>query len=357
MTNSSLLALCGLLLATTSALTAQTTVSVPCNLDNTLYQSATGNLSNGKGPSVFSGVTATGSIRRALLRFDVAGTLPANAVVLSAVVNLNVVQSTVFLPTPATGHRVLRAWGEGNSTASGPGGGGTAAATGDATWLHTFWSTSFWTTPGGDFAAAPSFTLAMPGLGAGSSNPSEQAAADVQSWLNNPSQNFGWLIKIADETVPSTARRISSRESATTPPTPPTLSVTYLLPGQVGIVGIGCPVGSGTFQDAYVGTPTGGTTIQIVQTNAPVGTIGLNYLSLGANPAGVPLLPGCSIWLPLSQPLIAGNVFLTNAVGGATSPFPLPSGFPGFLITTQAVAIDASPLGFTLSNAAVLVLN
>ncbi len=354
MTNSPFLALCGLLLATASVLTAQTTVSVPCNLDNTLYESATGNLSNGKGPSIFSGVTATGSIRRALLRFDVAGTLPANAVVLSAVVNLNVAQSTVFLPTPATGHRVLQAWGEGNSTASGPGGGGTSATTGDATWLHTFFATSFWTNAGGDFDAAPSFTLAMPGLGAGSSNPSEQAAADVQSWLNNPATNFGWLIKIANESVPSTARRISSRESASNRPT---LTVTYLLPGQVGTVGIGCPVGSGTFQDAYVGTPTGGTTIQIVQTNGPVGTIGLNYLSLGANPAGVPLLPGCSIWLPLSQPLITGNLFLTDAVGGATSPFPLPTGFPGFLIATQAVAIDASPLGFTLSNAAVLVLN
>jgi hypothetical protein len=354
MTNSSLLALCGLFLATTSALTAQTTVSVPCNLDNTLYESPTGGLSNGKGVGVFSGATATGSIRRALLRFDVAGTLPAGAVVLSAVVNLNVTQSTVFLPTPATGHRVLQAWGEGNSNALGGGGGGTAATLNDATWLHTFWSTSFWTTPGGDFAAAPSFTLAMPGLGAGSSNPSEQAAADVQSWLNNPATNFGWLIKIVDESVPSTARRIASRESATNKPT---LSVTYLLPGQVGTVGIGCPVGSGTFQDAYVGTPTGGTTIQIVQTNAPVGTIGLNYLSLGANPAGTALLPGCSIWLPLSQPLITGNLFVTNGVGGASSPFPLPSGFPGFLIATQAVAIDASPLGFTLSNAAVLVLN
>lgn len=354
MTNSSLLALCGLFLATTGALTAQTTVSVPCNLDNTLYESPTGGLSNGKGPSIFSGATATGSIRRALLRFDVAGTLPAGAVVLSAVVNLNVTQSTVFLPTPATGHRVTQAWGEGNSSAAGGGGGGTAATTNDATWLHTFWSTSFWTNAGGDFVATPSFTLAMPGLGAGSSNPSEQAAADVQSWLNNPSQNFGWLIKIADESPASTARRIASRESATNKPT---LSVTYLLPGQVGTVGIGCPVGSGTFQDAYVGTPTGGTTIQIVQTNAPAGTIGLNYLSLGADPAGVPLLPGCSIWLPLSQPLITGNVFLTDGAGGASSPFPLPTGFPGFLIATQAVAIDASPLGFTLSNAAVLVLN
>lgn len=354
MTNSSLLALCGLFLATTSALTAQTTVSVPCNLDNTLYESPTGGLSNGKGVSVFSGATATGDIRRALLRFDVAGTLPAGAVVLSAVVNLNVAQSTVFLPTPATGHRVLQAWGEGNSTATGGGGGGAAATPNDATWLHTFWSTSFWTNAGGDFAASPSFTLAMPGLGAGSSNPSEQAAADVQGWLNNPATNFGWLIKIVDESIPSTARRISSRESATNKPT---LSVTYLLPGQVGTVGVGCPVGTGTFQDAYVGTPTGGTTIQIVQTNGPVGTIGVNYLSFGVDPAGVALIPGCSVWMPLSQPLIPGNVFLTDAVGGATSPFPLPTGFPGYLITTQAVALDSSILGFSLSNAAVLVLN
>lgn len=355
MTTTSLLARCSSLLAAltlASALAAQTSVTMPCVLDNTLYESPTGALSNGKGPSIFCGVTGNGDIRRALMKFDVAANVPAGAKILSASINLNVVQSTVALPTPATGHRVTQAWGEGNSIAFGGGGGGAPAQNNDATWVHTFRPGSLWTSVGGDFVATPSFTMALPALGAGSSVASLEAATDVQTWLDTPAQNFGWLLKL-DEVLSSTARRISSREATSGQPT---LTVTYLLPGQVGTVGVGCPVGAGTFQDAFVGVPTGGTTIQILQTNAPASSLGGNFFTLGVEPVGFPLLPGCSVYLALSQGLVTGNVFATDASGVAVSPFALPSGFPGFLITTQALVLDNSVLGFALSNAAVLVL-
>ena len=40
--------------------------------------------------------------------------------------------------------------------------------------------------------------------------------ADVQSWLDNPASNFGWLV-LGDETAIATAKRFDTRESASPP--------------------------------------------------------------------------------------------------------------------------------------------
>ena len=46
--------------------------------------------------------------------------------------------------------------------------------------------------------------------------------ADVQSWLDNPASNFGWLV-LGDETAIATAKRFDTRESAS----PPVLTIEY----------------------------------------------------------------------------------------------------------------------------------
>ena len=46
--------------------------------------------------------------------------------------------------------------------------------------------------------------------------------ADVQSWLNNPASNFGWLV-LGDETAIATAKRFDTRESAS----PPMLTIEF----------------------------------------------------------------------------------------------------------------------------------
>ena len=195
--------------------------------------------------------------------------------------------------------------------------------------------------------------MSLPSLGVGTSPITDGATADVQSWLDNPSQNFGWIL-LMDEVLPSTARRINSREA--TFGQKPTLSVTYLAQGQNGTWGIGCPSGAGTITNNFVGAPIGGTTIQIAQTNLTPISIGANYFSLYLDPIGAPLpLPGCTVYLPLAQPIIPGNVFLSGA-GTASSPFAVPSGFPGYLINCQAVVLDPNPLGFLISNAALACL-
>jgi len=335
-------------------LAAQTTVIVPCAADNTLYESPTGSLSNGSGPSIFIGMTAGPFVpqkRRALVRFNVAASVPAGAKILAASFSLNVVQTTAFPPIPVMGHRVLQAWGEGTSIATlGNGGQGAPATTGDATWLHSSWSTVFWATAGGDYDLTPSFTMSTPSFGIGTSPIAPGTVTDVQFWLDNPAQNFGWLLK-TDEQFASTARRCDSRE--TTLGTPPSLSVTYVVPGQLATWGSGCPVGAGNFGFSYVGAPVGGTTIQLVQNNAPALTIGVNFFSLELDPIGSPLLPGCTIYLPLAS-LLSGPVFITDGAGNGSAPFGVPFGFPGYIVVSQSFAFDsASLLGFSLSNAGI----
>ena len=119
--------------------------------------------------------------------------------------------------------KMLSNWGEGASNAGNPGGAGIQAQPGDATWLHTFYNTSFWTSPGGDFSATSSATTAVSVNGTTYLWSSTQLLADVQSWVSGPASNFGWVI-LANEVDPGSAVRFPSRENSTNPPR---LSVTY----------------------------------------------------------------------------------------------------------------------------------
>src|SRR5262249_8174892 len=120
----------------------------------------------------------------------------------------------------------------------------------------------------------PSFTGAMPNSGPFTTSLSRDAAADVQGWLTAPATNYGWLLRCVDETIAGTAHRLDSRESLGLKPS---LSVTYMLPGQNGAWGVGCPVGAGHFGAAWVGAPIGGTTVQIAKTNAPALSVGADF--------------------------------------------------------------------------------
>jgi hypothetical protein len=122
-------------------------------------------------------------------------------------------------------HRALASWGEG---AMSGGGDGSSAGTGDATWLYRFYPTVPWTQPGGDFVATASATTT---LESAALNPyiwtsTPQLVADVQSWVNDPSVNFGWIVVSAREGEARTAKQVLSRESNP----PPRLMVRYSLP-------------------------------------------------------------------------------------------------------------------------------
>lgn len=201
-------------------------LTVTADRDNTLYEDAQGDVSNALGVDIFAGRTDVGILRRAVVRFNL-GAIPAGSTVTGVTVQLRLNRAktgtfNVFL------HRALADWGEGTSSDGQSTGQGTVATTNDATWLHRFYPTVFWTTPGGDFTATPSATTAV-----GSQNgffqwSSAALVADVQGWIDTPGTNYGWVVR-GVETQNTTARRFDSRE-ATNAANRPMITVTFTPP-------------------------------------------------------------------------------------------------------------------------------
>jgi glucose/arabinose dehydrogenase len=202
--------------------------------DNTLFERVAGDKSNGAGTGIFIGkVGAAGdfALRRAVVAFDLSELPPGAAVnSVSVTFTVNQVPQQGASPDTAALHLLQSDWGEGASAPPfGLGGAGAQSQPGDATWIHRFYDTDFWLAPGGDFEDVASATTPF-----GTSNPetmtfesTAQLVADVQSWLDNPASNFGWMVR-GNELAVKNARRIASRESDTDPG--PVLTVDYSIP-------------------------------------------------------------------------------------------------------------------------------
>ena len=109
------------------------------------------------------------------------------------------------------------------------GGPGAAATTNDATWNHRFYNIALWTTAGGVFNASASATQNIDQQGSYSWS-SAGMITDVQSWLNSPGLNFGWLIK-TDENNSFEAKEFGSRNNLNSL-IRPTLQINYTIPAQ-----------------------------------------------------------------------------------------------------------------------------
>ena len=177
--------------------------------DNTIFEDASGGISNGSGDFVVAGNNGQGKTRRALLAFEVAAALPAGSTVTGASLTLTLRQTSSG-PHTVELRRAGADWGEGASVASG--GSGATAEPGDATWLHTFYDTDLWTSVGGDFSAASSGGAVVDQAGAYTWS-SPELVADVQAMLDDPAADFGWFL-VSDETQPQTTKLFGSRESA-----------------------------------------------------------------------------------------------------------------------------------------------
>jgi len=204
-------------------------VSIVASRDNTLYEDAGGALSNGAGIHFFAGrvgLTGGGRIRRGLMYFDVATNVPSGSTINAATLQLNLSKTINAGSETVSIHRMQADWGEGASDALLEEGSGVAAMSGDATWVHTFFNTSFWAVPGGDFTATPSASAAVGiTLGPYSWGSTPEMVQDVQDWLFNPGSNFGWLVQ-GDESTATTAKRFDTHENAVAG-NRPTLTVDY----------------------------------------------------------------------------------------------------------------------------------
>lgn len=186
-----------------------TEITLIADRDNTLIESATGDRSNGIGMAIFAGRTAEGtdSRRRAVIGFDIAAEIPAGSVIESVTLTLTRTGGNSS-PSTLTLHSLLSDWGEG--TSSFDGGMGAPSTPGDATWIHGFFDTDFWT-PGGDFDPTASATIFQKN-GNVITWSSSAMAADVQSWLDNPDDAFGWIL-LGDESVGASAIKLASRDN------------------------------------------------------------------------------------------------------------------------------------------------
>ena len=199
-----------------------TTVNIPAVKDNTIFDGPTGN-SNGAGDFFFVGSTNTGMIRRALIAFRVADSIPAGSTVTAVTLTLHM-SKTISAGETVSLHRLTADWGEGTSNAGASEGTGAPATTGDATWLFRFFNTLTWTAQGGDFSTQGSASQTVTAVGFYSWT-SAQMIADVQGWVNGPNPDFGWIL-IDNEGVSATAKRFDSRTNPTVADRP-VLTVTF----------------------------------------------------------------------------------------------------------------------------------
>ena|GEM_PF-3171879 len=188
--------------------------------DNTIFSE--NNNSNGLG-FLFSGNTQGRTIngtlfgsRRALIQFNLTGSVPIGAVIESASLSVfydrrgpisEGTEVDTFL------HRLLQDWGEtGDSEVIL--GMGEPPQPGDATWRFSFFDSENWSIPGGNYENNPSATQVVtevaPALLTWNS---PTLVSDVQGWSDNPEENFGWIF-IVDESAFGGAIRFLSRESS-----------------------------------------------------------------------------------------------------------------------------------------------
>ena len=202
---------------------AQSSVTLTPISDNTLYESG-GDLSNALGPFLFTGSTLNAGVRRALMRFDLSG-IPPGSTVEQVDLTVNVSRSQGG-DRAVTLHRLASDWGEGTSNAGNPGGQGAQQTINDPTWTYAFFNTVLWSTPGGDFVTSPSATVTIGDPGDATWSSTADLVSDVQSWVDNPAENFGW-IAIGDESTTQTAKRFGSRDT-TDQNVMPRLTVRYV---------------------------------------------------------------------------------------------------------------------------------
>lgn len=217
----------GLITATFSVLftisTLADSVSLFAVADNTLYANNV-DYSNGAGQHIFAGITGDTTARRGLLRFDVASAIPAGSTITSATLTLHMSQTPAGAQ-PVSLHTVTTSWGEAGSLAGSGEGSGAPAQSGDATWKYRYFNDTTWTNLGGDFNPLVSASISVGGIGFYAWN-SAQMSVDVQSWLDSPGGNFGWLLQGNESGFP-TAKRFDSRENSE-PTFRPVLIVNYV---------------------------------------------------------------------------------------------------------------------------------
>jgi len=195
-----------------------------------------------------AGTAGNGNRNRALLQFSLTDAIPTGSIINDVSLSFDVVRQPSVDLQPATFglHRVLSSWGEGDKVPADPAspGQGAPATAGEATWFFRFLGSTPWSGPGGrpgvDIMTAASSTTFVYGIGdAVQFESTVELAADVQSWVDHPQSNQGWMLMTEEELLRKSARSFASRED---PGGGPTLFVDFTPVPEPGTLAV-CSVG------------------------------------------------------------------------------------------------------------------
>jgi hypothetical protein len=185
--------------------------------DTSIYSDEPDNAGGGFS-GIVTGTTRFGMLRRALLKVDLSSIAPGTTVI-SATLELTVERSADnFGDIDHALYRLKMDWGEGTAENASAGGFGAAASPGDATWISSAHGQVQWENEGGDFESAVSATAPVGRADEVALWSSAAMAGDVQHWVNNPIENFGWIIVSATEGENQRAKRLHSSEASTNRP-------------------------------------------------------------------------------------------------------------------------------------------
>ncbi|MEA2493589.1 MAG: hypothetical protein QOJ29_1500 [Thermoleophilaceae bacterium] len=155
-------------------------VTVADNLDCYIVGGTSANTNFCGGSSVKVGWDGTQAYR-SLLRFDVAGAVPANSMIAGAHLEVYLSSKTTSNTTSVAAHKVTRSW------------------TSAATW-NKYDGTNAWTAAGGDFASTAEYTNSS-ASGATATWYAFGVTNAVQQWLDGGAANNGVLLKEPTENV------------------------------------------------------------------------------------------------------------------------------------------------------------
>ena len=179
--------------------------------DTGLFQFAPDN-NLGASTALQVGTNNRGTHGRGLFRFPVAESIPPGARIDSVAVTLNVITDAAGTPGLHDLYRIQLSWEEGD----GSDGQGATATEGQTSWDARHQNQSQWTVPGGapgtDFALSPSANAEIGAAGSHRFASNAALVSDVQLWLDQPHQNFGWALISRDEGSAGASRRIGTRE-------------------------------------------------------------------------------------------------------------------------------------------------
>jgi len=296
---------------------------------DTFISSLNPNFNDGANSWFDAGTDNILGVRRGLVRFDLSS-IPAGSTVTSAVLHLTV---NKVPPAPSTSqfdlYRVAAAWNEGNKV----GLNGAQATTGEATWNARMFGVANWTVPGAlsDVSGGVSASTAVsPVVGDSFSWASAGLVSDVQYWLDNAANNFGWLLVCEAESTRESVIGFTAREGGAGGPT---LQVGYTPAATTNlppVVSITSPTNGESFAapatvviQANATDPDGSVTnVQFFDGSTALGNVSTSPFTLSVN-----LFPGTHTLMAVASDnlgasttssnvtITIGSVVITNPIG------------------------------------------